>query len=419
MSLLGSHPLDKTKQIADWWDKGIPYTVATQWSEIPSIYYNLSFRATGDANLHWISHSEQFLKHLPKPRKALSIGCGTGIVERFLRQNDICQLIDGTDLSEGSIEKAKQLAQAENLEGLHYWAADLHTLKLPSNHYDVVYAHAILHHVFQLEDVLEEIRKTLKPNGIFVVYEYTGPSYMQFPKSCLELADVFLQAIPRPFRKSLVDGTYREQVPRISLQKFQEVNPPEGVRAAEVVPQVASRFEMRHFRQLGGTLLMQIFNDIAGNFFEDDPITTPILEAIIYAENFLIDTGVLPSYHTYMVCQKTDNPLPLQTQDVVPAWGLRPHLTVTEPLNEPVYVAAIAQAVSRRLEQVTHAKTILEGQVAEQASRLEALRAEQARLLLELGRTQQWAREMEQRLQQSNNSRLARISNLARKWRKG
>ena len=54
-------------------------------------------------------------------------------------------------------------------------------------------SHASLHHVFQLEHLLDEIKQTLKPGGLFVVYEYIGPSQMQFPRRDLELADVFLK----------------------------------------------------------------------------------------------------------------------------------------------------------------------------------------------------------------------------------
>jgi 2-polyprenyl-3-methyl-5-hydroxy-6-metoxy-1,4-benzoquinol methylase len=401
------------KKIASWWDTDIPYTPATQWTEIPRIQRNLNFRGTDDYNLDWITFSERFFAHVPKPRQALSIGCGTGIIERILRQRDICQSIDATDLSEESIKKAKQSAQTENLDGINYWSADLHTIKLPAEKYDVVYAHAILHHVFQLEYVIEQIRQSLKPDGILVVYEYTGPSHMQFPKPIMELADVFLQAIPQNFRKSIVSGNYKEQAPRLSLQMFQETDPSEGVRAAEVVPQVATRFEVRHFRNLGGTILMQILNEIAGNFIQDDPIVTPILEAMIYTENFLIDTGVLPSYHAYMICQKTANPIPMQTQDIIPSFGLRPRLSPAEQLNEPIYLETLTEIASTRLATAIQQKTFLEGQLAERESRLEVLRTEQAKLLLELGRTQQWAQEMEQRLQ--SPSRIARLFQLLRR----
>jgi hypothetical protein len=61
-----------------------------------------------------------------------------------------------------------------------------------------------------------------------------------------------------------------------------------------------------------------VFNEIAGNFKEDDAEIMPLVKALIALDNFLIDNNVLPSYHVYMVCQKTDNPLPMQTRNILP-----------------------------------------------------------------------------------------------------
>ena len=87
------------------------------------------------------------------------------------------------------------------LDGLTYEVADLNTAEFPKETYDAVYVHAALHHVFHLEHLLDQIKQTLKPGGLFVVHEYIGPSQMQFPGRDLELADAFLNAIPERYRQ--------------------------------------------------------------------------------------------------------------------------------------------------------------------------------------------------------------------------
>jgi hypothetical protein len=47
----------------------------------------------------------------------------------------------------------------------------------------------------------------------------------------------------------------------------------------------------------------------------------PFVQALITLDNFLIDNAVIPSYHVYMVCQKTANPIPMQTRNVLPPSG--------------------------------------------------------------------------------------------------
>ena len=118
---------------------------------------------------------------------------------------------------------------------------------------------------------------------------------------------------------SFKDGevSRRKRFGRRSI-RMNSSDPSEGIRASEIVPLIASRFEIRHFRYVGGTLLLLVFNEIAGNFLESDLEIMPLVDALITLDNFLIDNAVLPSYHVYMVCQKTENPLPMQTRNVLP-----------------------------------------------------------------------------------------------------
>jgi 2-polyprenyl-3-methyl-5-hydroxy-6-metoxy-1,4-benzoquinol methylase len=327
---------DPTKKVAEWWNDPESQSPGTQWVEVPTVLDNINRRASGDPKIDWINHSASFLSNKPKPIKALSVGCGFGIIERILRQRNICEFIDGLDVADAAIEGAREKAHADGLQGLTYQVTDLNTVSLPSETYDAVYAHAALHHVFQLEHLFDQIKKTLRPGGFFVVQEYIGPSQMQFPQHHLELADIFLKSIPERYRRTRRRDIIKQEAPRLSLEMMNSVDPSEGIRASEIVPLVASRFEIRHLRYLGGTLLLLIFNEIAGNFKADDAEIMPFVNALIALDNFLVDNSVLPSYHVYLVCQKTDNPLPMQTGTVVP---LAPPLFATNGpqalLNRP------------------------------------------------------------------------------------
>jgi SAM-dependent methyltransferase len=313
-----------TEKAAEWWsdsDRDVP---GTQRLKVPGAKENMNRRATGDPAMNWINHSAGLLAKFAKPIKALSLGCGFGILERVLRRCDYCQLIHGVDVAEGAIEGARKVAQDEGLDGLTYEVADLNTAKLPKETYDAVYAHAVLHHVFQLEHLLDQIRQTLKPGGLFVVYEYIGPSQMQFPRRDLELADAFLKAIPERYRSMPRLKDIKKEALRLSLDAMNSSDPSESIRASEIVPLTASRFEVKHFRYVGGTLLLLIFSEIAGNFKEDDAEIVPLVEALIALDNFLIDNKVLPSYHVYMVCEKTKNPMPMQAHILPPAASVFP-----------------------------------------------------------------------------------------------
>jgi 2-polyprenyl-3-methyl-5-hydroxy-6-metoxy-1,4-benzoquinol methylase len=89
-------------------------------------------RATGYPAIDWINHSAGLLISFAKPIKALSVGCGFGILERTLRRHDFCQLIHGVDVAENAIESARKTARAEGLDGLTYEVVDLNTASFPA-----------------------------------------------------------------------------------------------------------------------------------------------------------------------------------------------------------------------------------------------------------------------------------------------
>jgi SAM-dependent methyltransferase len=308
---------DAAEKVAVWWSDPQSEAPGTQWVQVPGVKESINRRATGDPAIDWIDHSASLLGSFTKPIKVLSVGCGFGAIERLLRRRDYCQHVHGVDIAGAAIEAATKTAEAERLEGLTYEVADLNTAEFPKETYDAVYAHASLHHVFHLEHLLDQIKGTLKPGGLFVVQEYVGPSQMQFPQEHLYLADVFLRAIPERYRRTR-DGRVKEQAVRLPLDTMNSSDPSEAIRASEIVPLVASRFEVRHFRYIGGTLLLLLFNEIAGNFEAGDREVMPLVNALIAVDNFLIDRKVLPSYHVYMVCEKTANSLPMQTRNSLP-----------------------------------------------------------------------------------------------------
>jgi ubiquinone/menaquinone biosynthesis C-methylase UbiE len=293
---------ESTQRVVDYWNTELPEKFF--WIELPEVASYVHRRATGDPNTDWVSHSERFMDEMPKPRTALSLGCGTGIIERIVRKRDICQSIDGYDVADAAIETARNLAIAEGLSGLNYRVADLHTLVLPPDTYDVVYAHAILHHIFYLERLLEQIYNTLKPGGVLVVYEYVGPSQMQFPPEHLKIADALLRLIPERYRHFRRWSGIKNEAPRLSLADMNTTDPSEAIRSAEIVSLIRSRFESLYYRDIGGTLLLLVLNEISGNFESTDPLAISIVGSLIDIEDTLIESESLLSYHAYIVARK-------------------------------------------------------------------------------------------------------------------
>jgi len=124
--------VNATEKAAEWWSDPQREAPGTQWVAVPGVLENMNCRATGNPAISWLDHSASLLTNFTKPIKALSVGCGCGIIERTLRRRDYCQLIHGVDVAEGAIEGARKSATAEGFDGLTYEVADLNAASFPT-----------------------------------------------------------------------------------------------------------------------------------------------------------------------------------------------------------------------------------------------------------------------------------------------
>ena len=89
-----------------------------------------------------------------------AIGEGTDAVALALQGADVY----GFDLSQTSVDKTNKLASF-NQVSVNVQIMDFHNLKYPEDFFDIIYGHAILHHV-DCEKAGKEIYRCLKPGGI-------------------------------------------------------------------------------------------------------------------------------------------------------------------------------------------------------------------------------------------------------------
>ena len=101
----------------------------------------------------------------------LELGCGTG--EMWLGRDGMinrCSKLVLSDLSEGMLQKAKAtLGERENVV---YQVIDIQSIPAPDRSFDAVIANMMLYHVPDLEKGLCEVRRVLKPCGVFYSATY-------------------------------------------------------------------------------------------------------------------------------------------------------------------------------------------------------------------------------------------------------
>jgi SAM-dependent methyltransferase len=285
----------ESKELKGWLD--------WEFIEVEHIRPQLS----GDKSVYYLQHF--FRSHLPRMpvARALSLGCGGGNLERALIQLKAARTIDAFDASPESIRVAAELADKEGKgQQIRYRVADINKLELEPAAYDFVVAKMSLHHFEDLDHVYGQIRRALKPGGVFMFNEYVGPTRFQWTDLQLELANRILQTLPREFRRSAFSGDILADITRPTIDEMIRMDPTEAVDSAQILPLLARHFEIVEHREYGGTLLHLVLNHVMANFDVTDELQASLVKMIFLFEQTLVEQHVLDSDFCYVVAR----PLP-------------------------------------------------------------------------------------------------------------
>jgi ubiquinone/menaquinone biosynthesis C-methylase UbiE len=98
---------------------------------------------------------------------ALEIGAGTGYFSLNLLQAGLIERATATDISPGMLATLDENSSGLGLD-VRTAAADAETLPFPDESFDLVFGHAVLHHIPDLERAFSEFTRVLRPGGTVV-----------------------------------------------------------------------------------------------------------------------------------------------------------------------------------------------------------------------------------------------------------
>ena len=181
--------------------------------------------------------------------RALTIGCGTGALERDLVRRNLVRAIDALDGSITSLTIAAKAAAAEGMQSrIRYFAADFNAPALPKATYDLVLFQESAHHVLRLEKLFHAVLRALKPDGLVYLDEYVGPSRFDWNEAMIESYRRIYEALDPALRAA----------PKLECPVM-IADPSEAVRSSEIEPQLAVGFDILARRPYGGNLLSVIY----------------------------------------------------------------------------------------------------------------------------------------------------------------
>jgi SAM-dependent methyltransferase len=272
-----------------FWEEGAPGEPEDHfWGAQPLVRRAINRRVTGDPNrwpMEWFA-----ARYAREPlARGLSIGCGTGGLERDVVGKRICGFVEGVDFSRESVAEARRLAEAAGLSrAVEYRVEDVHRLTLSEERYDVVFFHGSLHHVRSVEQVLGRVHRALKPGGLIYVDEYMGPSRCDWTAEEWAFARAAFDALP-----DQVKNRAELAVP-LPLD-----DPLESIRSSRILPELRRIFRVEEDRPYGGNILWFVFPCLDMAALRQD--RTGLLSRLIALEDHLLEKGWVRPYFRVFV----------------------------------------------------------------------------------------------------------------------
>src|SRR5680860_364431 len=129
-----------------------------------------------------LNSAAYLLPHLDAGLTLLDVGCGPGTITVDLARRLMPGQVSGIDASAEIIEHAAGLAFDEGVRNARFQVGDVYALDFPDDSFDIVHAHQVIQHVANPVAAMREIRRVLRPGGIFAARDVDYGGVMYYPR---------------------------------------------------------------------------------------------------------------------------------------------------------------------------------------------------------------------------------------------
>ena len=188
-------------------DLGKKEQVATMFDNISKNYDGLNRVISFGIDVSW---RKKVVKIVSKnnPKQILDIATGTGDLALMMSELNPDRTV-GLDISEGMLEVGKQkIAKANLSDQIEMVVGDSENMPFEDNTFDAITVSFGVRNFANLDKGLTEIRRVLKPNGIFVVLETSNPTKFPFKQGYKFYTSFILPVIGKLFSKDKVAYSY-------------------------------------------------------------------------------------------------------------------------------------------------------------------------------------------------------------------
>ena len=295
---------NKTKRVENSWQH--TQSSSSFWWEIPEVRERWNELITGDREIEPRKYVTEKYFNGVSELYGISLGCGAD--NREIGWAEACPQLHlrGYDLSRDRILDATRKSKEKNLsDRLEFVVADLNEIDFPPDRYDVVISESALHHFSPLEKIVDKAKATLKKGGLFVVDEYVGPARFQWTNRQLSITNEVLQLLPIEYRRKYSNNR------KIKSRVFRPgrlsmyINDPSEAAESDRIPEILQdKFNILEAKKYGGTILSNLFKDIAHNFLDGSDETKRLLQICFEKEDKGMALNEIQSDFMFFVCRK-------------------------------------------------------------------------------------------------------------------
>lgn len=194
--------------------------------------------STIDARISLELITEAARRIVPQAEHLLDVGCGAGnyTLKMLSKIPDMnCTLVD---LSRPMLDKAFERVSANTAKEVHVVQADIREAGLAENHFDIILAGAVLHHLRDDSDWETTFRKLfslLKPGGCLMISDLLTQDTPAVTDYVWQLYGEYLENLGgKEYRTKVLDYIAKEDSPR-SMNYQLDLMKKAGFRSVEIL----------------------------------------------------------------------------------------------------------------------------------------------------------------------------------------
>ena len=236
--------------------------------------------------------------------KILSLGCGPGGWELNLAKNfNVNFTMDCIDINNKLLCLGQQKAESLGFK-FNFFQQDINKLKLPNEEYDVVLAHASLHHMINHEHISNEVKNSLKEDGYFIVQEPIPRNGLLMWDDTKKIANEIWSIIPSKYKYDCIDKKNKDKflfhLPEIDQSRMGF----ECIRSEDLYPILKENFKI--ITQVFGFSFARRFVDtrFGCNYDIQDERDKTIIDLVIKLDEVYTKANNLKPESVFLIMNK-------------------------------------------------------------------------------------------------------------------